>query len=823
MINLESNNISKPTQSPTIAGINPINFILTNKNKTLENKDLKNKTLENAEKNNSTKTIIGEPKEFKYIQTIKLPKKNTITYSEAGIPEEEKQLIFNIPLKKIFTTTQKSRREYKKNIDKYNVDVINYNKKIYSAKADVDKYNKAIEFWNKKGRFQETYFYKTSTPIYTITTNTIFTKNIDKYNVDVGKMSYYDPKQNNIFNFSLDNQKQNNISFISGIKTGFSQAFESSTEGSISKGFSIIKSDISKKDFSKTTTAVNLSLQDLQLGLKKIANIRAKPIVLTGSEDLLTNISKSFSNPQPKQFYFKKIKSEFKSDLNYIKDPVNLGSAIYFAGTSVVYGSIPKITQIGRNIKYKTFGTYVEPETLYSKVALSNERGLDLTFNAKKTISKFEETFNKTPELPNMYVGVHQTPTSNIGNRILTREELASKGKKQGSEPGFFISPKGYGQPVFLGVSKAEYKLPKLTILNPFKISTPTTFQVGFKNLGAYPKEILSNELNQKLLESYQMSKAPKSSAIITRMSSLGTKHEPEAIIPITSKLSPVKTKLYYTKYNNEIITIKTKKVIDDLSDFKKSNLISISDLDNLKSTKDLSYLYYTGSNKSYFAINPLSIINYYNKPSNFNYNKSNIYKSKNYNSNLDILDKSYIHIPQPNLPSGYTNTEKKIYTSNLNNLIKSYKYTPSYSPSIYYKSNLKKPVYNSTLLLNEFTNSYLYYKKQRSKKQNKMLLSDIYVPEIKIGNYWKKITGTTYNYFGAINKGIELTDKSMQRSFRVKYIGKGKPQIIQSLRSDINKYYQPSKTNNKRLFGAFIEKSKFALDKELKYKEFKL
>lgn len=90
-----------------------------------------------------------------YFRTISLPKKQTMTYAEANIPEPVGYQTATIPLKTVWTSTPPQRREYAGGVKSYNVEAESYNKKISESKKQVDEYNKAVKEWNKKGRFQK--------------------------------------------------------------------------------------------------------------------------------------------------------------------------------------------------------------------------------------------------------------------------------------------------------------------------------------------------------------------------------------------------------------------------------------------------------------------------------------------------------------------------------------------------------------------------------------------------------------------------------------------------------------------------------------------
>lgn len=90
-----------------------------------------------------------------YFRTISLPKKQTMTYAEANIPDPVGYQKATLPLKTVWTSTVPQRQEYAGGVKQYNVQAQDYNKQISESKKQVDTYNKAVEQWNKKGRFQK--------------------------------------------------------------------------------------------------------------------------------------------------------------------------------------------------------------------------------------------------------------------------------------------------------------------------------------------------------------------------------------------------------------------------------------------------------------------------------------------------------------------------------------------------------------------------------------------------------------------------------------------------------------------------------------------
>ena len=83
----------------------------------------------------------------------------------------------------------------------------------------------------------------------------------------------------------------------------------------------------------------------------------------------------------------------------------------------------------------------------------------------------------------------------------------------------------------------------------------------------------------------------------------------------------------------------------------------------------------------------------------------------------------------------------------------------------------------------------------------------------IKVGNKWVNRTNGKRNVYSAIHRGTELVDNTTAKSFKIKK-GTGKANILKyDMPYNINKFYTPSKTRSAKLTGAYIEKSKFAID----------
>jgi len=83
----------------------------------------------------------------------------------------------------------------------------------------------------------------------------------------------------------------------------------------------------------------------------------------------------------------------------------------------------------------------------------------------------------------------------------------------------------------------------------------------------------------------------------------------------------------------------------------------------------------------------------------------------------------------------------------------------------------------------------------------------------IKVGNKWVNRTNGKRNVYSAIHRGTELVDNTTAKSFKIKK-GTGKANILKyNMPYNINKFYTPSKTRSAKLTGAYIEKSRFAID----------
>jgi len=530
------------------------------------------------------------------------------------------------------------------------------------------------------------------------------------------------------------------------------------------------------------------------------------------------------------------------------------------ATTTIIAGemALPFVVSKGiskaTNVFYKTFGKYVDPKTIYSSKALSSERGLDLSYNKLKTIKKLQDTYGKTPELPGQFVGVHQSGASKLGSKVLTRIELEKMGLKQGSEQGLFISPKGAGQTAFLGVKgKTNYELS----FNPkdwfkFNKSKPTTHQIGFKQYGEYPADIL--KLKGKKLEialnKYQTENIGKSKALITRMASLGTKKEPELIIGGAEKLMKVKTKLQYTIVKGQTVPIKTYTIntgTNVTGIIKKGNIIDIKSLD--ASTKAMEKLVYSKHMPKYeIPINLVSL------PSNINFSSfkyepniklSSIIKPtikvstikpstaesktppKKYESSTitsKIISIKSSVVSKPPKPESYTSVISPIKPIIPTPIIPSYKSDDPKPPEPNYDYSISEPTYKldpdptppTYPIIDTFSKITPTPRKRRKPQKKKKAISDkniaykIYVRSKGV-NKLIKIDNRKRNIYSAQRVLTSILDKSVSRSgFLIKT--KLKADVISHKKPNLNKFRSPAK-RSKLFKTSFVEKSKYAID----------
>lgn len=83
----------------------------------------------------------------------------------------------------------------------------------------------------------------------------------------------------------------------------------------------------------------------------------------------------------------------------------------------------------------------------------------------------------------------------------------------------------------------------------------------------------------------------------------------------------------------------------------------------------------------------------------------------------------------------------------------------------------------------------------------------------IKVGNKWVNRTNGKRNIYSAMHRGADIVDNTVAKSFKIKK-GTDRANIFKyDAPYNINKFYTPSKTRSAKLTGAYIEKSRFAID----------
>jgi len=743
--------------------------------------------------NTITKTTKGKPVIRTVTRTIAQPKKELIRYEG---PEEIEP---TIPLKGVFGSTPEQRKTYIREVEEYN-------KKIKQEKQKVADYNREIEAWNRSGRFQKVTTKYTETPIITttetatiplskgtqtpITTNTTITKAQTMSSYD--KLLAISPQID--FLKPLEKEKP---TYISELKSQASQRYLTLPKA-IGKGFQTIGESIETKDITKVSEPLQTSVGYLGKGV-----LRAPGAIYSGAKSAVSTAIKT--QPFRKDF-ISDVYSESRAFREELKTPQRKAELTLIGAELLTPYAISRTPQAVTSVKYKLSGTKVSPESLYSKTAMASPRGLDLTYNPEKTISKFESTYGKTTELPKQYVGVSQTTTKNLGSTVKTKSQL---GQKLTEDPGLFISPKGAGQTRFLRLSG---ETPKKITLDPRKLFTqgqPTTFQVGFKELGRYPQEVISAK-GYTSAEAYQLTQSTKSKAIITKMSELG-KSEPEAVIPVGSKLAKVKTPLYYTEVKNTIVPIKTITVLGTGSKATK-DLTSLSTV--RKGTSAYESLL---RGEKYVYVNPSVILPNYrsNIKSSSSYKPSTIssliYPTKPILSPVSPIKET--EEPSP-IPSTLIPSKISITKSSISGISKSKTITSTSSLPPTYEGGypiLPKLIYSYSKKTPKFIPMAVLPKER--KKKEIVTGEPAYDVYIRVGNNWVNKTQGKRNIYSAIEYGSDIVDNTVTKSFKIKK-GTGRANIFKyNLPYNINKFYTPSKTRSAKLTGAYIEKNKYAID----------
>jgi len=550
-----------------------------------------------------------------------------------------------------------------------------------------------------------------------------------------------------------------------------------------------------------------------------------------------------------------------------LSSPYTQANLTLMGAEIVVPAGVVKAPKIVTDVKYKTSGTYINPENIFSKTALKQTEtgtgpGLELSYNPQKTIRQFEKTKGSIPELPDLYTGIHASTTRDLGSKVLSREELAAKGITQGSEPGLFVSPLGAGQSGFTGIAKTEYKFTSNPI-DIFNQPKPTVHLIGFEKITEYPESILKGKLDQKKLEQFQKSVASESTAIVTRMSSLGLKKEPEVVLSAGTPISEIKNPLYYTKIKGKIVPVKTEQAIkiSNVSNGLKTKTFENFIYGTSKESKAFEDLFYNSKITEYVYApkTPLfsstsSILskqnnNYYNTTQGYSineefakYNKQQESKYNKKKEDVEVTSSDYMEkIMAYNTEGSIVKTQKSTTSGSRN--IKRKPNNPDKLPPTIISSNIPPlpttpppPVISSTHttpppttppppvtpspIIDHIFNTkktpvkgYKKFKFPNYKKQTKQLMPS-YDVMVKKGNKWVNVSkGKKRNIYSALNYGSKLVDNTTARSFKV-VKGTGNANIFKyELPSNINKFYKPSKTRNPQLTGAYVEYNKHAID----------
>lgn len=103
---------------------------------------------------------------------------------------------------------------------------------------------------------------------------------------------------------------------------------------------------------------------------------------------------------------------------------------------------------------------------------------------------------------------------------------------------------------------------------------------------------------------------------------------------------------------------------------------------------------------------------------------------------------------------------------------------------------------------------------KKTKVSKNKSLTEQAFVPAVKIGSRYKEIkSNKKMNYYYAMHKGAKIVDNTTARNFKLKPVS-GKPTLFKmNAPNNISKFYKPSKTQKEYFRGAYIEKSRHAID----------
>jgi len=498
--------------------------------------------------------------------------------------------------------------------------------------------------------------------------------------------------------------------------------------------------------------------------------------------------------------------------------------------------ALSKIPRVAKTTYYKGFGKFVEPEAIYSTKALESPLGLDTSYSPSKTLRGFSKSQAqaKGTAFEDIYGKDYLIGTSSAGEKLASKK-VKSKialGEPVTETGGLFISPLGAGQPRFLRLGKDNYT--KFS-LDPFKSATtetPQSYIVGVRDVKEFPSGLLRRDKDVfSDIEAFQKSRVGRAEARITREASLGIKKEPEAVIGVGEQFGYTRTgRPLYTTISGKTVPVRTIKLVEDPR-LIKPDLAKLGITKTKRATKgDISRIsgrYYedipssyvtppygsvssalSSAGKSYESIS--SRLGTTKKSSPFRYVESTSIASPSYSFDSGVSGGSSTSLSgiSPVSTSSTPSPSRTIGGSGSDAIISdSYsRLSPSYSTS--------RPL--SGFLSGTSTRSTRRTRPRVSlsgKDQKDTLpLRKPYKIQIKSEGKWINVRDRTKrNYYNAWNRAARLVDSYKERSFRLRP-GKGNAtRVSTSFSTKKNRFYQPGKSRS--LKGAFIEKSKYAID----------
>ncbi len=521
-----------------------------------------------------------------------------------------------------------------------------------------------------------------------------------------------------------------------------------------------------------------------------------------------------------------------------------------FVGEALVdlglFSGIAKAGQLVTSARVRLTSKKIPSEKVFDKSVLQGKSTFPL--QNERTIPSNLAEFRKNFEVIDGQVKIPTLHATSSPGRIsqVAFTPVTRQGKLL-QDPGLYVTPAHRGSPYFLKIQNPELPTFTFNYDNLFKQSSPKLYRVYVSDVKGLPKSVMKGKTYEPVLD-FQKNLARQDVAYITKGSKLRTS-ELEAVIPVDTVLqplkrqavlSPYKGQAYYTTYKGKTIPIldvqATRQVtsnIDDVVNVSKSftNRSERLTQEGIKRLYD-SYYYQLANPKIYVSPSVLAPTSVVRSLSSSNKSVSSTSRGASSPVIGSLLGSSNLY--NRDSTSERTVTSSKTTQDTESNIITSliggestYTSTSSFltstSPSEFSSqlsySDLSDFTHPLLTKLTTTTPRTILRKKPKSDSKEsfkrEVNLEDTWIPEYKSKGKWKpiRVDNKKRNYYSAKQLGAYIVDHSVERSFRLRK-GRGQADIVKTTRPSImHKFYKPSKTGNPRLTGAWIEKSKYAID----------